>query len=201
MLNQVKSKQRISNYGEVYTADREVQSMLDLLPQSTFDLKTTFLEPACGNGNFLEAILKRKLESFIKNKQLIINQDDVERNILLAITSIYGVDIQKDNVLESRKRLENCIDSWYFQNYSKKISSSCLKGIKFILEKNIICGNTLTKLNEKNKPLRFSEWNITKNGNFFRKEYKFEDVLNDANNTNANTYRYYWLKENEVAYS
>lgn len=135
VLKQVKSKQRVSNYGEVYTAEREIQSMLNLLPESTFDIKTTFLEPACGNGNFLEAILKRKLDSIIENKISSDNQAKIEKNIIIATTSIYGVDIQKDNVIESRKRLKKYIENWYFMKFSKNISSSCLRGISFVLEK------------------------------------------------------------------
>ena len=61
MNNQVKSKQRVADHGEVFTAEREVNAMLDLVKQETERIDSRFLEPACGDGNFLAEILRRKL--------------------------------------------------------------------------------------------------------------------------------------------
>jgi hypothetical protein len=55
------SRQRVSDHGEVFTASREVTAMLDLVKQETERIDSRFLEPACGNGNFLAEILQRKL--------------------------------------------------------------------------------------------------------------------------------------------
>ena len=63
MARQVKSKQRVTDHGEVFTADREVNAMLDLVKQETERVDSRFLEPACGDGNFLAEILHRKLEA------------------------------------------------------------------------------------------------------------------------------------------
>jgi type I restriction-modification system DNA methylase subunit len=92
--NQVKSKQRVANYGEVFTAQREVNAMLDLVKQETERIDSRFLEPACGTGNFLVEILKRKL-TVVKNRYLK-SQIEYERYAILALSSIYGIDILQD---------------------------------------------------------------------------------------------------------
>ena len=61
MTKQVKSKKRVAEHGEVFTAEREVKAMCDLVKQETERIDSRFLEPACGNGNFLAEILSRKL--------------------------------------------------------------------------------------------------------------------------------------------
>ena len=62
-IRQIKSKKRVADHGEVLTADREVNAMLDLVKQETERVDSRFLEPACGDGNFLAEILRRKLEA------------------------------------------------------------------------------------------------------------------------------------------
>src|SRR3989475_8542002 len=100
---QVRTKKRVSDHGEVLTGHREVNAMLDLVKQETERIDSRFLEPACGNGNFLAEILQRKLrivESRYRKSQL-----EYERNAVLAVSSIYGIDILNDNVVECRQRL------------------------------------------------------------------------------------------------
>ena len=60
------------------------------------------IEPACGNGNFLAEILRRKLAVVDQYKRF---PSDWERYSVMAIMSIYGVDILPDNVAECRERL------------------------------------------------------------------------------------------------
>ena len=100
---QVKSKERVADHGEVFTSEREVNAMLDLVKQETERIESRFLEPACGNGNFLAEILKRKLE--VVTKLYKKNAFDWELYSILALSSSYGVDILEDNVLECRERL------------------------------------------------------------------------------------------------
>ena len=97
MARQVKSKQRVADHGEVFTAEREVEAMCDLVKQETERIDSRFLEPACGDGNFLSVILKRKLA--IVKKKYKRSAYDWERNSLLALGSLYGVDIMLDNVV------------------------------------------------------------------------------------------------------
>lgn len=93
--SQIKSRSRVKDFAEVYTAEREVKAMCDLIPKETWDnIESTFLEPACGNGNFLVEIFRRKLERCQNVK-----------DGLKALNSIFGIDILADNVVESRLRL------------------------------------------------------------------------------------------------
>ena len=98
---QIKSKERVAAHGEVFTAEREVNAMLDLVKQETERIDSRFLEPACGTGNFLVKILERKLD--VVKKKYRRSPLDFERNSVLALSSIYGVDILADNI--SLKRI------------------------------------------------------------------------------------------------
>ena len=108
MESQVISKQRVTDHGEVYTAPREVNAMLDLVKSETERIDSRFLEPACGNGNFLAEILTRKLG--IVEKRYAKSQIEYERYAVLAVSSIYGIDILQDNVQACRQRLCHIFD-------------------------------------------------------------------------------------------
>ena len=96
MEKQVVSRKRVADHGEVLTAKREVAAMLDLVKQETERIESRFLEPACGDGNFLTEILERKLR--VVAARYGKSQLDYERNAVLAVSSIYGIDILEDNV-------------------------------------------------------------------------------------------------------
>lgn len=121
---QIKSRKRVQDFAEVYTAKREVKAMCDLIPQEQWDnIDTTFLEPCCGNGNFLVEIFERKL-----------SRCNTYQDGLRALRSITGIDIQADNCEESRERLYNM--------YCEKFSDG-KEEAKQILDKQIICGDSL----------------------------------------------------------
>ena len=126
---QIKSKQRVRERGEVFTAEREVKAMCDLIPEEEIwsDITKTFLEPACGTGNFLVEIFGRKLK-YCKD----------EKDGLKALASIVGIDVQQDNVEESRKRLM----AMYRETFPKA-NEACLLLAAGILQNNIICGDSL----------------------------------------------------------
>ena len=105
---QIKSKERVSEHGEVYTAEREVNAMLDLVKNETERIESRFLEPACGNRNFLAEILKRKLT--VVRRMYGKSKSEYEKYSVIAITSIYGVDLLADNVEECTIRL---FDIWF----------------------------------------------------------------------------------------
>lgn len=131
---QIKSKQRVRERGEVFTAEREVKAMCDLIPEDEIwsDITKTFLEPACGTGNFLVEIFGRKLK-YCKD----------EKDSLKALASIVGIDIQQDNVEESRKRLM----TMYCEAFPKA-NEACLLLVAGILQNNIICGDSLKIMKE-----------------------------------------------------
>ena len=115
------SKQRVSDHGEVFTGRREVVAMLDLVKQETERIESRFLEPACGNGNFLAEILERKLR--VVESRYGKSQLDYERKAVVAVASIYGIDILEDNVAACRKRLFGIFD-WRYSNRFKKTAST-----------------------------------------------------------------------------
>lgn len=176
MKKQIKSKQRVVDFGEVYTNEREVNAMLDLVKHEANRIDSRFLEPAAGNGNFLIKILERKLKTvchYHKN-----NQSDYEIYAFLAISSIYGIDILEDNIHECRERLFEYLKKQYRLLYKEDVSAEFLKAIWYILKKNLICGDTLSGLTvgENPQPIIFSEWTIT-NQMVKRRDFSMNDLL------------------------
>ena len=153
---QIKSKRRVTDHGEVFTAEREVNAMLDLVKQETERVDSTFLEPACGNGNFLAAILKRKLaivDSIGKGKPGIWESESIK-----ALMSVYGVDLLPDNVEECQLRLYDIWNEAYSKACKKECSDQCRNTATFVLKRNILCGDALTLKDSEGKPIIFSEW-------------------------------------------
>lgn len=122
----IKSKKRVQDFAEVYTPAWLVKDMCALIPQECYDLEHTFLEPSCGNGNFLAHILDRKLESAVSPE-----------DALKALSTLYGVDILLDNVEECRLRLLSICEK--FNNWTEKHTEEAKKILSF----NIHCGNFL----------------------------------------------------------
>jgi hypothetical protein len=173
---QVKSKQRVADHGEVFTSQREVNAMLDLVKQETERIDSRFLEPACGNGNFLAEVLKRKLA--IVDSRYFKNQIEWERNALIAVSSIYGVDILEDNATECQERLFSIFYKQYFHNYGTNAKQELFKSIKFILQKNILWGNALDFTNPiTKKPIIFSEWILVTGNMIKRRDYIFQFLV------------------------
>lgn len=175
MEKQVISKQRVADRGEVLTGQREVNAMLDLVKQETERIDSRFLEPACGNGNFLAVILERKLLVVVKRYGK--SQLDFERYAVLAVSSIYGIDIQDDNVIECQGRLYSVFDGTYTRLFKKKAKDKCREAVRFILGKNILCGNALTLRTEDtpSQPIIFAYWALV-GGKFTRADYAFQDL-------------------------
>ena len=89
---QIKSRERVSQRGEVFTAEREVNAMIDLVANECLRPDSRFLEPACGDGNFLSAILRRKLTELRRKYKK--SPRDYEKQAIVAIGSFYGVGIR-----------------------------------------------------------------------------------------------------------
>ncbi|AMV12907.1 DNA methyltransferase [Legionella pneumophila] len=177
MITQIKSKKRVIEHGEVFTSEREVNAMLDLVKPETERIESRFLEPACGTGNFLIEILRRKL-NVVENRYKK-SKREYERYAVLAVSSIYGIDIQEDNILQCRTRLFNYFDEQYTKLYGKNCSQECRNSIRFILELNIVWGNTLTmKAEDTEEPLVFSEWSAVNGSMLKRRDYLFAHLIN-----------------------
>lgn len=175
MKQQVKSKERVAEYGEVFTNEREVNAMLDLVKQETERIESRFLEPACGEGAFLKEILRRKLE-VVKNKYKK-NPYDYERYAILALTSIYGVDIMEDNAEICRQNLFNIWNTDYTHHAKKHANNQCREVAKFILRKNIICGDALKMRQNDGNPITFAEWSLVTGDSIKRRDYRLHELL------------------------
>lgn len=180
---QIKSKRRVTDHGEVFTAEREVNAMLDLVKQETERVDSTFLEPACGNGNFLAAILKRKLaivDSIGKGKPGIWESESIK-----ALMSVYGVDLLPDNVEECQLRLYDIWNEAYSKACKKECSDQCRNTATFVLKRNILCGDALTLKDSEGKPIIFSEWSWIGSGRVKRRDFRLDVLMMENKDPNS----------------
>lgn len=172
---QIKSKQRVKDHGEVFTQEREVNAMLDLVKNETERIESRFLEPACGDGNFLAPILKKKLA--IVNRKYGSSQNEFERMSLIAVSSIYGVELLRDNVEVCVERLYEIFNDIYKKLYKDKSKDEFRKSIQFVLKRNILQGDALTLKRVDNKEhIIFSEWSLVNSKMIKRRDFQFIDL-------------------------
>lgn len=173
---QVKSKKRVAEHGEVFTSEREVNAMLDLVKDETERIDSRFLEPACGNGNFLAEILNRKLK--VVESRYAKSQLEWERYAVIAISSIYGVEIQEDNAIECRERLFDIFNTKYTLLYRDKCKEECRRSVRFLFNRNILWGDALDFTNPVTKaPIVFSEWSAVNGSMLKRRDYVFRFLV------------------------
>ena len=157
---QIKSKERVRDQGEVFTNEREVKAMCDLVGQECDRIDSRFLEPACGDGNFLAEILNRKLD--VVERRYGKMQEEYNKNSSLACTSIYGVELLADNAEICRERMVGIWEERYKKVF-KAVPDDMKRAVEFVFQKNIVCGNALTLMcvdeNQKDtdSPIIFTE--------------------------------------------
>ena len=199
--SQIKSKQRVANHGEVFTAEREVKAMCDLVKDETERIDSRFLEPTCGDGNFLVEILKRKLNVLKKNYKK--SQNDFEKYSVIAVGSIYGVELLSDNAKTCRQRLFKIWEEEYENLYKDDCDSDFKKVIAFILEKNILYGNALTlkqvDANQKDTktPIIFCEWSLVTEDKIKRRDFRLDELL-DGNTDTPDLFMSNWTYDKET---
>lgn len=179
--SQIKSRKRVADHGEVFTAEREVNAMLDLVANECLRPDSRFLEPACGDGNFLSAILRRKLAELRRKYKK--SPRDYEKLSIVAIGSLYGVDIMNDNVEACRQRLFRIWDEEYTAHCTPDASDEAREAARFIISRNIINGNALTLMcvddegRDTKAPIVFSEWTLINGTQMQRSDYTMADLL------------------------
>ena len=190
---QFKSKQRVTDHGEVFTAEREVNAMLDLVKQETERIDSTFLEPACGTGNFLVEILRRKLD--VVRRVYYPRRGscyDYELQAMKAVMSIYGVDLLQDNVEACRERLFEVFDREYTSVCKDDASDDYRRAVQFVLTQNILCGNALSMMkvdaqgHDTDEFIVFPEWSFPHNDSRVKRRDFRLDVLLRENNDSEN---------------
>jgi hypothetical protein len=173
---QIKTKKRVADHGEVFTNEREVNAMLDLVKQETERIDSRFLEPACGNGNFLAEVLSRKLN--VVSARYSKSQLEWEHYGIIAVSSIYGVDILEDNAKECRERLLDIFNTHYSKLFAENCKEECRRSIRFLLQRNILWGDALDFTNPESKvPIVFSEWSAASSSMIKRRDYIFRFLV------------------------
>ena len=170
---------------EVFTAEREVKAMCDLVKDETGRIDSRFLEPACGDGNFLAEILGRKLAAV--SRQYAKSPDDWEKYSILALSSLYGIDILRDNAQACRDRLLAIWRDQYGTECGSDVpagqKNEAEKAAEFILRRNIRCGNALSlkevddAQNDSDRPIVFSEWSLI-GEQLKRRDFAFNSLVN-----------------------
>lgn len=183
--NLTKSKERITELGEVFTPQATVNKMLNLpeINKKTECLTATFLEPAAGEGAFLVEILRRKMKAALSQSK---SADEFDDKSLVALSTLYGIELMEDNV---EMLVMNMFSQFSFDYQSgiKKLGESpnkeVLESAKVIIQANMVQGNALTKIDGDGNPIVFSEWQLLpivgniKHQRVQRLEYTFQDIL------------------------
>jgi len=149
--------------------------MLDLVKQETERIDSRFLEPACGTGNFLAEILKRKISTIIDKYHA--SQTECEKYLVIGIGSLYGIDLLEDNVLECRERLLNMFKKQYESSCRSYYNSDFEKIIEYIISKNVVCGDALTMLDLDGNPIIFPEWSLVTGCIIKRRDFSFNELV------------------------
>lgn len=174
----IKSKQRVADHGEVFTPKWLVHTMLDLVKTETERLDSRFLEPACGSGNFLKEILKRKLATV----EIKYAKSEFDRNhyAVLSLMCIYGIELLKDNIVECKSNLLKI----FAEYLNIKPDDTLYACADYVLTLNIVHGDVLTMKDIEGKPIVFSEWGYIGKGKFQRRDFRY-DILTGSSAFNA----------------
>lgn len=166
----VKSKQRVADHGEVFTPAWLVEAMLDLVKDETERIDSRFLEPACGSGNFLVQILRRKLAAV----QVKYGSSDFERThyALLGLMCIYGIELLADNIAECRSNLLEI-----FADYlGVEPTDATYLAAACVLQANIVHGDALTLRTASDEAITFAEWGYLGKGKFQRRDFRYDSL-------------------------
>jgi hypothetical protein len=168
----VKSKQRVADHGEVFTPPPLVEAMLELVRPETDRIESRFLEPACGSGNFLVPVLQLKIAAV----DVRYGKSPFEKRhyALLALMSVYGIELLADNVAECRGNLlevfaaavdANAEDEWY---------SAAVN----VLDLNIVHGDavSMTTMGNCRQPIAFAEWSYLGRGEYHRRDFRLDTL-------------------------
>lgn len=172
-MSLIKTRKRVAAHGEVFTPRWMVEAMLELVKDETERIDSRFLEPACGSGNFLVQILRRKLAGV----QIKYGRSDFERRhyALLALMCIYGIELLLDNIVECRANLLET-----FSDYLDLDESDDLyRAASYVLSQNLVHGDALTMRTCDDQPITFAEWGYLARGKFQRRDFRL-DVLSGS---------------------
>jgi hypothetical protein len=170
----VKSKQRVAAHGEVFTPAWMVETMLNLVKDETERIDSRFLEPACGSGNFLVQILRRKLAAV----ELKYGKSDFERRhyALFGLMCIYGIELLSDNIAECRANLLEIFARYLNLDQTDDLYRSAF----YVLSQNLVHGDALTMRAQGNRPITFAEWGYLGKGRFQRRDFRYDSLTQSS---------------------
>jgi hypothetical protein len=173
-MTQFKSRQRVADHGEVFTPPWLVESMLDLVKDETERVDSRFLEPACGSGNFLVQVLRRKLRAV----DLKFGKSDFERRhyALLALMCIYGIELLPDNIAECRENMLEILSDHLELDDSEDLYQAAMN----VLSLNLVHGDALTMRTNDGLPITFAEWGYLGKGRFQRRDFRYKALTQSA---------------------
>lgn len=178
MAQSLNIRQRVIDYGEVFTPPALVNDMLDLVAHECQRIDSRFLEPACGNGNFLAEVLRRKLTT-VDNRDGK-NRMHWERDAVLSVCSLYGIDLMADNILQCRQRLLKIVAEAHQRRFIEPLPAKAARSVEFILSRNILQGDALSFRTCDAQAIVFSEWSPINGTLIKRRDFVYEHLLEEA---------------------
>ncbi len=173
-MSLVKSKQRVADHGEVFTPAWMVEAMLDLVKDETERIDSRFLEPACGSGNFLVQVLRRKLAAV----ELKYGKSDFERRhyALLGLMCIYGIELLPDNIAECRANLLEVFAGYLAIDHADELYRAAF----YVLSQNLVHGDARTMCAHDARPISFAEWGYLGKGRFQRRDFRLDSLTQSS---------------------
>ncbi len=190
-MSLVKSKQRVADHGEVFTPAWLVEAMLDLVKHETDRIDSRFLEPACGSGNFLVHILRRKLAAV----ELKFGKSEFEKQhyALLALMCLYGIELLADNIAECRANMLEILADYLNVDESDDL----YRAASYVLSQNLVHGDALSMRTHGGQPITFAEWGYLGKGKFQRRDFRL-DVLTGSSAFSAEGSLFAHLGKHEI---
>jgi hypothetical protein len=190
-MSSIKSKQRVADHGEVFTPEWLVEAMLDLVNEESERIDSRFLEPACGSGNFLVHVLRRKLAAV----ELKYGKSGFDRRhyALLGLMCIYGIELLADNIAECRANVLEILAEYLNLDESDDL----YRAASYVLSQNLVHGDALTMCAHDGQPIRFAEWGYLGKGKFQRRDFRF-DVLTGSSAFSAEGSLFAHLGKHEI---
>ncbi len=166
----VKSKQRVSDHGEVFTPAWMVEDMLNLVKAESERIDSRVLEPACGSGNFLVPVLSRKFATV----QARHGKSEFEKRhyALLALMCVYGIELLEDNAEECRDNLAELFNAFLGIDATDEWATAA----RVVLAVNILRGDALTMTLTNGTPITFAEWGYLGKGKFQRRDFRYDEL-------------------------
>lgn len=190
-MSLIKSKKRVADHGEVFTPEWMVDAMLDLVKEESERIDSRFLEPACGSGNFLVKVLKRKLCAV----ELKFGKSEFEKRqyALLALMCAYGIELLEDNIIECRANMLEVLADYLRIDEADDMYGAA----SHVLSLNLIQGDALSMKGHDGAPITFSEWGYLGKGKFQRRDFRL-DVLTGSSAFSAEGTLFSHLGKHEI---